>query len=88
MKDGLVVNVLLGDNTVDDLGLQLLSDLLRGDITAVLGRDNDSVDSEGDDGTTIVLVLHGDLGLGIGSEPGEGSVTAGGGHGLVQLVGE
>lgn len=88
MEDGLVVDVLLGDNAVDDLGLQLLSDLFRRNITAVLGRDNDGVDSEGDDGTAIVLVLHGDLGLGVRSEPGKGSVTASVGHSLVQLVGE
>lgn len=35
-----------------------------------------------------MLVLHGDLGLGVRSEPGESSVPASVRHSLVQLVGE
>lgn len=84
----MLIDVLAGDNRVDDLGLQLLSDLLGGDITGVLGRDDNGVDSEGNDSATIVLVLHGDLGLGVRSQPREGSVPASRRHGLVKLVGE
>lgn len=42
----------------------------------------------GNNGTVVVLVLDGDLGLGVGAEPGEGAVTAGSRHGSVELVGE
>jgi hypothetical protein len=54
----------------------------------VLSRDNDSVDTLRDNGTVVVLVLDGDLGLGVGSEPGERTVAAGSGHGSVELMGE
>jgi hypothetical protein len=86
--DGVLIEVLGGDAGLDDLLLDLLAELLSGDILAVLGRDDDSVDTEGDDGTVVVLVLDGDLGLGVGAEPREGAVAAGSGHGSVQLVGE
>lgn len=86
--NGLVIEVLGGDDLLDDLLLDLLTELLGGDIGRVLGRDDDGVDTLGDDGTVIVAVLDGDLGLGVGSEPGERAVTAGSGHGRVELVGE
>lgn len=83
-----VVKVLGRDNLLDDLLLDLLTELLGGDVLAVLGRDDDSVDTERNDSTAIVSVLNGDLGLGVGSQPGEGAITAGLGHGRVELVGE
>mgnify|MGYP003624095068 CR=1 FL=1 len=86
--DGLVVEELSGDDLLDDLLLDLLAKLLGRDILAVLGRDDDGVDALGDDGTAVVGVLDGDLGLGVGSQPREGAVLAGVGHGLVELVGE
>lgn len=88
MVDGLVREVLGGDDLPDDLLLDLLAQLLGGDVLAVLGADDDGVHAEGHDGAVIVLVLNGDLGLGVGSEPWEGAVTAGSGHGSVQSVGE
>ncbi len=88
MVDGLVINVLGGDHRLDDLLLDLLAELLGGDVLAVLGGDDDGVDTDGDDGTVVVLVLDGDLGLGVGSQPREGTVAAGSGHGSVELVGE
>lgn len=88
MVDGLVVKVLGGDDLLDDLLLDLLTELLGGDIRRVLGRDDDGVDALGDNGTVIVTVLDGDLGLGVGSEPGERAVSASSGHGRVELVGE
>jgi hypothetical protein len=54
----------------------------------VLGRDDNGVDTLGDDSTAIVGVLDGDLGLGVGSQPWEGAVVTGILHGLVELVGE
>lgn len=88
MVDGLVVEELLGDDLLDDLLLQLLAELLGGDVLGVLGGDDDGVDALGNDGAVVVLVLDGDLGLGVGAEPGEGAVAAGGGHCRVELVGE
>lgn len=86
--DGLIAEVLGGDDLLDDLLLDLLSELLGGDVGRVLSRDNDSVDALRDNGTVVVLVLDGDLGLGVGSEPGKGAVTASSGHGSVELVSE
>lgn len=88
MVDGLVIKVLCGDGLLDDLLEDLLAELLGGDVLAVLSRDDDSVDAERDDGTIVVLVLNGDLGLGVGTEPGERAIAAGGRHGSVKLVGE
>lgn len=88
MVDGLVIKVLLGDDLLDDLLLDLLAELLGGDLLRVLGRDDDGVNTEGDNGTVVVLVLNGDLSLGVGAEPGEGAVAAGSRHGSVELVGE
>lgn len=88
MVDGLVIKVLGGDGLLDDLLEDLLAELLGGDVFAVLSRDDDSVDAERDDGTVVVLVLNGNLGLGVGTEPGERAIAAGGRHGSVKLVGE
>lgn len=86
--DGLVVKVLGGDGLLDDLLLDLLAELLNGNVGRVLGRDDDGVNAERDDGTVVVCVLDSDLGLGVGPEPGERAVVAGISHGLVELVGE
>lgn len=88
MVDGAVIKVLGRDGSLDDLLEDLLAELLGGDILAVLGRDDDGVDTERDDGTVVVFVLDGDLSLGIRAEPWEGTVAAGSGHGSVELVGE
>ena len=86
--DGLVVEVLGGDDFLDDLLLDLLAEVLERNVGRVLGGDNDGVDAERDDRAVVVCVLNGDLGLGVGPEPGDGTVVAGVGHGLVKLVGE
>lgn len=88
MVDGLVIQVLSGDDLLDDLLKDLLAELLGGDVRAVLGGNNDGVDALGDDGTVVVLVLDGDLGLGVGSQPGKRAVVSGVGHGGVELVSE
>lgn len=88
MVDGLVIQVLGGDDLLDDLLLDLLSQLFSGDVLAVLGGDNDGVYSEWDNGAVVVLVLDGDLGLGIGSEPWQASISAGCRHLSVELVGQ
>jgi hypothetical protein len=86
--DGVLVEVLGGNGLLDDLLLDLLAELLNGDVGRVLGGDNDGVNTERDDGTVVVCVLDSDLGLGVGPEPGEGAVVAGISHGLVELVGK
>lgn len=88
MVDGVLVKVLGWDNLVDDLLLDLLAELLSGDGLSVLARKDNGVNAEWNNGTAIVLVLHGDLGLGIWTQPWDGSVTAGTGHLGVQGVGE
>lgn len=86
--DGLLIQVSGRDGLLDDLVQDLLAELLGGDVLAVLGRDDDGVDAERNDGTVVVLVLDGDLGLGVGAQPREGAITAGSGHGGVELVGK
>jgi hypothetical protein len=86
--DNVVVEVLGGDGSLDDLLLDLLAELLGGDVLGVLGGDDNSVDALGDDSTVVLGVLDSDLGLGVGPQPGQGAVTASLGHGSVQLVGE
>jgi hypothetical protein len=75
-----------GDDLLDDLLEDLLAELLGGNVLAVLGRDDDGVNAEGHNGTAVVLVLNGDLGLGIRAEPGQGAVVTGLLHGGVELV--
>lgn len=84
--DGLVVQQFRGDNLLDDVLLDFLSEVFSGDLVGVLGRDDDGVDSEGLDGTAVLLVFDGDLGLGVGSQPGQGAVSSGVGQGGVELV--
>ena len=88
MVDGLVVEVLLGDGLLDDLLQDLLAELLGGDVRAVLSGHDDGVDADRDHGTVVVLVLDGDLGLGVRAEPRQTAVTAGGRHRGVELVGK
>ena len=89
MVDGPDVEQVGADDLLDDLLLDLLPQVLGGDLLGVLSRDDDGVDPQGDDGTvSVLLVLDGDLGLGVGSQPTHGSVTTGSGHGSVELMGE
>ena len=86
MVNGVLVEVLGWDDLVDNLLADLLAELLGGDGLSVLGRDDNGVNTEWDNGTAIVLVLHGDLGLGVWAQPWDGSVTAGAGHLSVEGV--
>lgn len=86
--DSAVIEQLVGDNALDNLLLQDSTELLSGDVVGVLGRDDDSVDTQGLDGTVVVGVLNGDLGLGVGQQPGDGAVITSSLHGSVQLVRE
>ena len=84
--NGSVVQILRGDSLLDDLIEDLLPEVRGGDILGVLARDDDGINTLGDEGTAVVLVLDGDLGLGIGTQPREGAITPGLGHGRVELV--
>lgn len=86
--DGVVVEQVGGNHLLDDFFHDLGSELLSRDLLGVLGRDDDRVNTERDGGTAILLVLDSDLGLGVGSEPSERTVAAGGSHGQVELVRE
>lgn len=86
--DSLVIAEILGNNLVDDLLLDLLSELLGGDVLAVLGRHNNSVDAKRDNGAAVVGILDGDLSFGVGPQPWQGAALAGLGHGRVELMGE
>lgn len=76
VENGLVIDVLLGDDSLDDMFHEILLDLVVGDIGVVLSGDEDGVHAEGNDGTAFLLVLDGDLGLTVGAEPGAGAVLA------------
>lgn len=86
--DGLVIKEFVRDDLLDELLLDDGAELLGAHIVAVLGRDNDGVDALRLDGTIVVSILNGDLGLGVGTKPGDRAVVTGGGHGKVELVGE
>lgn len=86
MVDGLVVEQVLGDDLLDDLLLDLLAKLLGGDVLAVLGRNDNGVDTKRNNGTTIVLVLNSDLGLGVGSQPRDVAGSSCSAHLGVELV--
>lgn len=85
---GLLIEVLGRDDLLDDLLLDLPSELFRGDVLAVLSRDDNRVHTERDNGTTVMRILDGDLGLGVRAKPGEAPVIAGLLHCGVELVGE
>jgi hypothetical protein len=48
VEDGVLVEVLGGDHRLNDVLLEVLRDLLVGDVGAVLRRDEDGVDADGD----------------------------------------
>jgi len=84
--NGLLVQILGRDNLLDDLLLDLLAQLLGGDVLTVLSTDNNGVDSDRDNSAVIVLVLDGDLSLGIRSQPWQASISAGSRHSSIELV--
>jgi hypothetical protein len=88
MVDGPVIEELGRNNLLDDLLLNLFAELFGGDGFAVLRRDDHSIYTQGNHGTTVVLVLDSDLRLGVWPQPGEGSVVPGFFHGRVELMGE
>lgn len=86
MVNGLLIQVLGRDNSLDDLLLDLLAKLLCGDCLSVLSTDNNSVYSNRHNGTVIMLVLYSDLSLGVRSEPWEAAVATSSRHCSIELV--
>src|ERR1035441_3491105 len=86
MVDGLIVQVLGRDDLLDDLLLDLLPQLLGGDILRVLSTDDNSVYSKRNNSSIIMLVLNSDLSLGVRSEPWQASVPASSRHSSIKLV--
>jgi len=88
MVDGVIIQILGGDDFLDDRGHEDLPHVAELDVLVMLDGDDDGVDSLGDAGTVLERVLAGDLGLGVRSEPLAGSVPSELGHFLVKLVGQ
>lgn len=86
--DCLLVKVVSRDRLPNYLLKDLLPQLLSGNVLRMLGRHDNSVNTLGDNSTVVVLVLNGDLGLGVGPKPWERTVTASSRHNSVQFVGE
>jgi hypothetical protein len=84
--DGLLGEILGRNDSLDNLFQDFLSQLLSGNSLGVLSRDNNGVNLDWNNGTVVVLILNCDLGLGVRSEPWEGSITAGSRHSSVELV--
>jgi len=76
MVDGVLIKVLCWDNWSNDLFLELGLEVLEGDIWAVLGRDEDGVDTEWDDFAVLVFVLDGDLGFSVRADPWAGAILS------------
>lgn len=88
MIDSLLVEVMGRDGLLDDLLKDLLPQFLGGDVLRVLGGHDNSVNTLGDNSAVVVLILNGDLSLGIGSKPWKRAVAASSRHIGIQLVGE
>jgi hypothetical protein len=66
--DGLVVEQVGGDDSLDNLLQDLLAEVLGADLLGVLSRDDYGIDTDRDDSPWalgILLVLDGNLGLGL-----------------------
>ena len=68
--DSLVVEVLSGDD-LNNLLLNLLTELLGSDILGVLNRNDNGIDTLENNDATVFGILNSDLGLSIRAEPGE-----------------
>ncbi len=76
------------DNLLDNLVEEVLLQISKCDLFGVLRRNDDGIDTERDGCTAVLLVLDGNLSLGVGAEPREQAGTTSGSHCLVQLVRE
>ena len=74
--DGAVVEVLGGDDGLDDVLHEVGVDLVVRDALVVLRGDQHGVDALGHHGAALALVLDGDLGLAVGAQPRADAVLA------------
>lgn len=76
VEDGLVVQVLLGHDGLDDVLHEVSVDLVVGDVGRVLCGDEDGVHADGGQGAALLLVLHCHLGLAVWPQPADCAVLA------------
>ena len=87
--DGVLIEVLGGDDGLDDVLHEVLLDLLVVNIGGMLSGDKDGVDALGGEGAILVLLVLGrDLNLTVGADPAEGAVLAHVGELLAEAGGE
>jgi len=89
VEDGLIIKVLGGDGVLDNNFHQTLANLLVGNAVIVLSGDDHSVDAFRDQRTVVVLlVLNGDLSLGVRAQPLELAGATNNGETLAELSGK
>ena len=88
MVNGALIKKVGGDNLLDDLLEDLLTELLSSDLLGMLGRHDDGINTKRDGSTAVVLVLDGNLGLRVRTEPWESTAPSGNSQSLVELVGK
>ena len=88
MIDSVLIEQVGGYDLLDDLFQDLLPQVLSRDVVGVLGRNDNGVDSEGNNSTTVTLVLDRHLGLGVWSEPGKSTGPPGDRQSFIEFVGE
>ncbi len=76
MEDGLVVQVLLGHDRLDDVLHKVCVDLVIGDVGRVLRGDEDGVHTNGCQSAALLLVLHRHLGLAVWPQPADCAILA------------
>lgn len=88
MVDGLVIQILGGDGGANDVFVEITTDGLVIYVGVVLNGDHNGVNPQGDDGSALVLVFNGDLGLGIRTYPVKDTVLSAVGQSLAELGGQ
>ena len=86
MVNSLVIQVFGWNDLLDNLLLDLFSQLLSSDSFGMLSADYNSINSEWDNSSVVVLILNGNLSLGIGSQPWQASISASSRHSSIELV--
>lgn len=76
VEDGLVVEVLLGHDGLDDMLHEVGMDLVVGDVGRVLRGDEDGVHADGRQSAALLLVLNSHLCLAVWSQPADCAVLA------------
>ncbi len=84
--DSFLIEKVCRDDLPDDLVHDLLAKLLRRDAVGVLGRNNDGVYTKRNGSTAVLLVLNGDLSLGVGTQPRKNARTTCDRHCSIELM--